>query len=556
MKFNIPIIILLLLAFGCSKESDQNSTADSDKTIKLETLEVEAFYDEKVTLCGRVLSLNSEKIVEHGFVVESLGTVSPARKEFPVSATAALGKVTLTISPADMDLRSRQSVSYQYYIKTQDNVFFGDKIPIVFSPISFIDQPGLQATIGETISVPGDFGKIDNSYILYVGRDNVLSVPFRVDDGGRTLLFEMPSGFAHGTQLTFNLSKREQDVDTFLAQLATVKVLGKLNPPESYDMYLSDYLRLSGPGVPQGFAPGMSIIIGDQEVSYFYELALWDLLAQAKGREFQLGFSNGRDRIIFPQKVRIPSPGQDDFRFHESRVHPGSNTTGGRIDMLRYGAASASIGGKLAGFTNMWNGVDNISVGMVEDGDYPLVLKGNILNYTSKSTIKVEKLRVSAVFPLKATLGDQVSLSGNFIDGKSYIVYLGGEYISSFRASGGQLTISLPNLTKGDKAITVGYGESWDSAINIQTGLSVEVLPASFDDFYPKSGPPGTNITLKGKGIGSGQIHFGDEWVFPHAYGKDEVTVMVPYSVTKGKKRVSVRYFTGWLASKEPFEVL
>lgn len=554
MKFNILIITLLVFLCGCNKGDDAPTIIDS-KPIELETLAVETANAKQVILSGRILHLNNEDILEHGFVVESNYFGEVKTTEYKSDKKVAAGKVTFEINDGSLNNPYGTYYTYYYYIKTATNSYKGANVSIVVSDLQYNYIHGLQATIGEKIVITGKFDQLDGAYSLYAGWDKDTRIPFALGDNNNTLVFEMPTGFAHGQEVSFNLRPNNEQNNS-IATLATVKVLGQLLPPADYSFYYSDALRLSGPGAPRGSAEGLSIIIGDRIVPYFYELRLHDLLNEASGTEFRLGYSNGRDTYIFPEKLKIKQPAVDQFSFWQRIVHPGGTTVGGRVDLGQFGYADASVGGKLAWFNNIWSGTDEVSIGLVDEGEYPLVLKGPILNYTSQSKIKVEKLKATAVSPKQGYYGDELTLSGNFIDGNVYIVDFGDYNKNTYVASGGKLKFPISNyLPTGDAAIKLGYETRTSGTVSVESGLSIKVLAGTFDDFSPKYGPPGTIITLQGKGLASGQIFFADERLYPYDYSSAEVKIQVPYTATKGKKRISVFYRTGWVSAPALFEV-
>lgn len=556
MNFNFLILGLLFLLYGCTKEPDV-VTPDSG-VIELETLGVAVANTEQVLLEGRILKLNNEKILQYGFKVEPAygNTEPPTATTYLIRDKIAPGKVTTKIT--DKALLTKQGGYYtaQFFIKTADTIYTGNKVNFAISDLVVDYHRGLMATIGETITVAGKFDQIDpSSFELYAGWDNPKKVDFSIAPDRSKLTFVMPWGFSHGQEVTFSLRRTAPEGHVNSISIATVKVLGRLLPPENYSYYFSDVLELSGLGVPNGYADDLWIIIGDKKVRYFPRLVISDLLYDASGTSFQLGYSNGRDIHIFPQKLQLKQPDADEFSFWRTHVHPRGNTTAGGLELGKYGNfLQASLGGKPARFFNYWNGTISVAIGDVEDGTYPLVVNGHTISYTSKSTIKVEKLKIHSVSPKQAYYADPVTLSGNFIDGDSYFVKVGGQYVYPLPASNGQLRFDLPSMEE-NAPIEVGYSASDGGEVIVQSGLSIKGLPGTFDDFTPKSGPPGTIVTLKGRGFGGGRIFFGDQNIYPFEYSSTQVKVEIPRLTTKGKKRLSVFYKTGWISAPSYFEV-
>ncbi|MBD1421976.1 IPT/TIG domain-containing protein [Sphingobacterium chuzhouense] len=556
MKLKYLIISLALLFFGgCKKES--NDPSIDAKPIALETLAPEVATGENIMLSGRILFLNGEKVLDHGFYLKFRtfegDTVS---REYRMGNRVDPGKVNYRVPDISEILNPYYQYTFYFYVKTDKQLYRGADVTFGISNPNFGYHRGLYATIGEDVILMGNYKDLAASHGLYVGWDGLTEIPFTLKNNKQTLTFKMPGGFSHGQEINFVLRDKDNQ-HNLVASLASIKVLATLTPPANYEYFFSDRLQLSGPGAPRGGADNLWIIIGDKKVRYYNPLALNDLLSDASGTSFQLGYSNGRDTYIFPEKLKLKQPAADAFGFSHRHVHPKGITIGAGLELNNYGSiynTSFSLGGKPASFSNHWTGVISVGIGDVPDGTYPLVVKGPILNYTSKKTIKVESLKISSVSPQKAYYLDPVMLRGNFVDGNTYFVKIDGEYRQTSRANNGQITFELPAVT-GNAPIEVGYNHSSDSEVIVQTGLTIDAPPSTFEDFTPKSGPPGTVVTLKGRGLGAGRIFFGDQNIYPFEYGSTQVKVEIPRIMTKGKKRLSVFFKTGWLTTSSYFEV-
>ncbi|MFD2902484.1 IPT/TIG domain-containing protein [Sphingobacterium anhuiense] len=558
MKSLYVYLFSLFMIIGCSKSEEVKPQPEPNTPVELETLVPDAANRKLIVLSGRALHLNNEQIKDHGFIMLADTQNQFLENKISLGKTIQVGKITKKIDPSK-ELIAIGSFTYKFYVETNLGTYYGEPIRVTLSSI-FIDyQSDLQGTVGEKITVNGDFAKITDGYILYSNYNDPKEIKYVISSNKNSIQFEIPSGYNHGTKLSiyFRPKAGNTAIDHDL-NIAEVKILGTLEPPTHYEFYLNDYLRLSGPSATSGPFDKMYIIIGDKLVPYFYELALFDLIYEQPRSSYRIGYFNGRDTVIFPEKIRFKTPRPEDVQLRQAFVHPGGTMAATGLDMTRfYHMSVATVGNKEAYYNAHWTGNDQIQIGDVPDGSYPLIINSPFFNYTSKEKIQVQSLKPKSLSLSKGYYGQKITIYGNFINKERYFIQLGNYQYSESIAEAGSVTFDIPGVAPGKHPITLSYQDMNSKTYSVKSALTIEVLAPTFESFSPKSGKPGDIITLKGKGIGYGRILLGGEYVDVIGGNADAPQISIPNRfIYKGKAHFDVQFDHEWIQSKETFEIL
>ncbi|WP_270090815.1 hypothetical protein [Sphingobacterium sp. SYP-B4668] len=548
---------VIFVTFSACKKTEENTPEDTTP-VQLETLGADVANHTHIVLAGRILYLNNEKVLDHGFVVKSFYTNPALEYKYSLGSSLQIGKVSKKIDTSK-DLRTAGSGSYQFYIETDKGIYYGESVRYDISGV-FIDyQHGLRASAGEVITIHGDFESIKSPFTLYSDYNSPKVISYELSVNKQALSFVMPDGYTHGNDLSFYVQANKADsVFNSSIPIAKIKVLGSLHAPEQYEYYYDDVLRLGSKGLPASFAYTFSVILGNKFVPYYHELSLSDLIYDQPLESFRIGYYNGRDTVIFPKKITLKKPDETAFKVRQSYVHPGNSlaVTGlplGRFPYIR----SMTIGDQSAYYNGMWNGDDRLQIGQVPDGVYPLVIKCVPFTYISQEKVTVQGLTATSASINRGHYGEEVTLRGNFIANERYHVVMGGESIYDLIAGNGTLKFHIPQIKPGLANITLKYGENYATHQVVPTPLQIEVLPPSFDSFYPKKGKPGDIITLKGKGIAYARIYFGQDYAMSVGGNVDAVEIAVPRQlIYKGKIHIVAQFNGNLFESKETFELL
>lgn len=549
--------LALMICFSCKKT--EQTTPIVDNPLKLETIGVDAANKKTIVFAGRVLYLNSEKIKDHGFLLKSGFGASSTEKKYALGDAVQIGKVQTKIeTPAEV-LETGVG-TYRFYIETDKNTYFGETVRFQLSNFLVDYQMGLSATAGETITVNGDFKDFNKeSYKLSYDFNNPKEVAYNIDATKRKVTFVVPAGYRHGVDLSFSLTPIQPETNfNSSIGLASVRILGTLAPPTSYNYNYDDYLRLSGTGLPPDRPSSFYVIIGDKLFPYSQELLLSDMIYDQPKTAYRIGYYNGRDTVIFDKKITLNIPKPTDLSIRQSHVHPGRSISVTGIIPYKYSFMPImSVGDKSARYSWTWNGDDKITIGDIPDGSYPFIMEGPFAKFESKEKIVVQSLKVTDAGSSKGYYGTSVKILGNFIRGDEYIARLGDQGDQNLQVANGSAVLEIPNIKPGKVKITVIYNDDHGKQHTVPTDHQIEVLAPIFDDFYPKSGKPGDVITLKGKGLGYCAIYMGDVRLISVGGTVDEPQVFIPRNIFfKGKVRISAQYQSDWIECKETFELL
>jgi len=203
------------------------------------------------------------------------------------------------------------------------------------------------------------------------------------------------------------------------------------------------------------------------------------------------------------------------------------------------------------------NANDELTIGDVPEGSYPVIFKNGIIDFTSSEEIRIEKLRISSISQKVVDYNHHIIIKGNFIDGQNYTVITNRTQYSTY-ASNGTITI-IPANTNGNKLEikNVGYSNSRGQNVMIDLNASLELIPIPiiFDGFYPKEGNYDTKVTLNGKGLFRGQVFVAGHWIPPIEITPTSLGILLPRVLLPGKYKIAIFYNNEWHTVDDHFEV-
>lgn len=550
------IVLLFLTQISCNKV--ETIPFEDTRPIQLETHGFEIIPDKKISLLSNVLYLNADKIIEHGFEFTSIDEGQEVIKNFPIKTPAAIGRVILTLDESMLNGLGYVQ-KFRYYIKTTKNDNYGQYLQYYVNHAQdFIVHPNqsLRGYTGDELTLKGNFKDVYARYDLYIGKSND-KIPFTVSNNNIDLSFKLPPNGQTESAYVYLVSKTNSEDADRQYYLTEVTYLTRLNPPESYIMDIYSHLTLSA---KEGLAYRTSILIGDQLIPYQQFLRLYDYLKPENGDSYRIGYFNGRDTIIFPQKLQLARPDTKEIYFQTTRVHPfGSTKVMGLRSYQLFGPTSFTLGSypvQMGLDTQV--GSYTLSAGDLPEGEYPLTIKNMNYELITEKKLKVEKLKVNKLIQNSHEMGSQVTISGNFIKGQYYNVHFTENGIYGILAEDGLIRFTIPVLKSGEHQVTVGYwNEIQSNSIPVHTNLSIQVSPFTYTGFAPLKGSGGTAIRLKGKSIAFATIYLGGNQIYASQIANtyDEVLVTLPNYLTPGQYKISARLADRWLQVPEVFEV-
>ncbi|MFU1859384.1 hypothetical protein ACK8HY_20465 [Sphingobacterium sp. NGMCC 1.201703] len=559
MKRIIAIIAAICLLISCKKSNTEPEVEVIQKGIELETLVPESLGSQGTKLLGRILALNSEKITEHGFMLitsKGLGAADTTWLKIidqPVAGNNSLLIKNLTIPP------SGQAFRLQYYVQTKDKKYWANTTEFLPTPIKVKALADSKVTIGQQLTVTGDFAKIDDTFRIYMRSQSSIAadpVPYTLNANKTSISFAVPHNLKHGNEIDFILADN-RFMSSFLAK---VSVIGTLSPPETYEFNYSDIIRFYGQGLSSNTDAPFQIIIGNKVLPYSVEYHLSDLLSGQRGKEFRIGYFNGADTIIFPKKIKLNIPSESAFQFYNTFAHPGSTL---RVDAanldqylpLSWDKSKVNLAGKIAQLQILWGQDDNLTIGNVAEGSYPIEILTDLYNYTSTQKLRVEKLKPTGISTGPVEPMALIKVFGNFMEGQRYTVVEKNGYTYDNIARNGSLEVYAVSNTKEFQIVKIGYSSDWNPPTWIDTDLKVAIKSTTFTGISPLSGNYSTKISLQGQGLRGATVHIGENVLFPSIDDYGNAYLYMPMYILPGKYKISIFQNGEWFTSEQFFEL-
>ncbi len=556
MKKIYYLAILLGLLMACKKDSEptsQKSISQQVKPIKLEAIVPESQGVSGMKFMGRVLHLNEEKIIEHGFLLQEQDPFNPG---LPIRLKI---DKKIQIGPNELLYANipKTGVNYtaKYYIKTDKQEYLSGGVTFRYVPVKL--EPFAERSVhqGDVISINGDFSKIDDSY--YVLGLTLDPIAYEISADKKTLRFTIDGRFNHGDEPIFTLVKN----NTMPIYLGRVNVLAKLLPLDNFMVNYREMITFGALGFKYDSKKPFEIIVGSNSFSLKTGTQSYvsDLVKNLKGNSFKFGYYDGIDTVYFPTPLKLDPPNVNDVFFREKVTHPNSSlrlSVYGLNQKMPLEKSKITLGNYTAIATANWNGEDWLTVSDIPEGNYGLKFVSDYFTYTPTDKITIRKLNVGSFSPKELVSTNYVTITGNFIDGKTYRIYSNIGMSPSSPAANGSINVYLDeSLADKFEIKKVGY---YDDILKKETlvdvSFSVQYGPITYSHFSPSTGNYNTKITLYGEGISRGMIFFDGKWMPADEVGLNQVS-FYPYMVTlPGKYKIAVFHKNKWLTVDQTFE--
>ncbi len=560
MKKIYYLILLIGLIMSCNKDSDPAPEKEAvSKPIKLEVLIPENHGSAGVKFIGRILHLNDESIKEHGFLIqEASGFGNSSTIDLKIPAKSQTGNNFLMVNKLD-----KAGINYEvkYYVITDKNKYLSEAVKFPYVPITLTPIEERNVQQGEIITIKGDFSKIDSTYyITGHGENSSITDNFylQISADKKSLNFRIIDRYGHGDEPYFTLSNNL----SMPIYLGRVNIVSKIDPLSNYDFYLRDRITFSATGFKFDSKKPLSILVGNKAFSYKtnFQSDVEDLIRGQKGNSFKFGYYNGADTVYFPKPLTLIPPISSDYYFRETYAHPNVTLSvnayelGRKMDFL---ASNITLGGKEASIYTTWNGSDRLTIGDVEEGSYPVKFVNNHFNYTSADKITVKKLQITSFSPSVIHDGEMLTITGNFMNGRSYRVYSNIGRSDSQPAASGKIQVLLDHsIASKIKIQKIGYyDETLDKETLVDVNYETEFSQLTYTHFSPSKGTLRTPIRLYGEGIGRAQIFFDGKWMPSYNGGKGWTEISLYGTILPGKYKIAVLYLNKWYTVDQFFEI-
>jgi len=544
---------------GCNKDSDPSPEMEESKPIELEVVVPESYGSDGIKLIGRVLHLNDETIKEQGFFLQEINPYAPSLPiQIKISSKPQSGNNVLMYTQF-----SKIGADYEvkYYIYTDKNQYLSKAIKFQYIPITLTSFSERNVNQGDLITVNGDFSKLDSNYYISSNTENsyiIEDFQLKISNDKKSLSFQIPERLGHGDEPYFTLSRN----NTMPIYLGRVNVVGKLLPLNNYDVYYRDQINFIATGFKFDSKKPFSILVGNKAFSLktHYQTTVEDLIKGQKANTFKIGYYNGVDTIYFPKLLKLNKPTADDFYFRETIAHPNFSISVNAYELERKMpliGSNISFGDKTAYLYTTWNGSDRLTIGDVPNGTYNVRFENDHFTYLSSKKLTIQKLQVTSFSPKIIQEDQMLTITGNFINGRSYRIYSNIGLSESQPAENGKIKVFLDyNIaTKIDIKKIGYYNETLKKETLIDVSYQTEFSPITYTHFSPLKGNVSTPIRLYGDGIGRAQVFFDGKWMPSYNSGKGWTEIALYGIILPGKYKIAVLYDDKWYTIDQAYEI-
>ncbi|NGM71718.1 MULTISPECIES: IPT/TIG domain-containing protein [Sphingobacterium] len=556
LNFCVLFCLSIVVLLSCKKETvviERNYAAPL-----VMTQNASIAGDDTFILKGEIKKLNDIEVIEHGFVFQKKLSNNAYEREQTIILTdkVDIGSFSktykLTSKPKEGD-----NYRYYYYLKTKLGVYKGEYTSIIINNIT-LPYLNTAATVGEVISLEGDFSKINTDYIL-VTEEHQAVIPYTISADKKKLDIKIANlkNAYHGRVIQFTLKSKIDAFGQTERRIASVKILGKLDNPKKLSYQLKDQLVISGEALPEDDNSDFLILINDHQIPYKKVIKLMEI-GGLDSKPFKLGYNNGRDIVRFPEEISIDKPLASQIVFDKKAIHPRSTFSIKGYD-FEYKDFEYHYLGTFSIIPNYKYGDQyTFRIADFKDGHYSYKYVSEFYEIETPTTIEVRSLKMNKPTQEEFYIGEKIHLTGSFIKGEKYYINLNdGDLMQEYACEEeGKLTVENLAGKKGRYKIGVGY-----------EGIGGAYFPQSFEitslgytiyDFFPKMGYQGQLITIKGKGVHqASSVHVGEISInYNIQREQDLIKFIIPNTFQKGKVTIGVTLNNEYYQFDEKFEIL
>lgn len=472
MNLKNTLIYLLVLVYtlqvSCTKEKEIEII---HTPIALKALSASDITESQVTLYGQIQGSTKEEIVDIGFIIYE----SNMNNDESIVKEISLGKQEIEIGKTvnytwkkdnifDLDL----IYSYVFYVKTLNGFYKSEPIHFEINQIKLDENTPIIATLDETISIEGNFKQITDLHFITFNENSTNRIPIQLNENKSKLTLTLPkNGYVHGNQIEVILNKQSKSDNSFFIKqkLITIKIAAKITGLKKYKVAFNDLIEIVGTGLPSYGDPNLILYIGDQKINYYNPTFTLSQIQNLKGKSYLFGYNNGRDSIIFSQKIELEQPNGNTLNFSE-KAHHGSFIFVDNFDFYRHfgNKQLQSFLGNTAINTQYEIYSNRTSFRIpseIPEGKYNLKFKGEITEITSSKTIEIIKFDWKSINKKSFYIGDTIQLNGKFFKNNSYSVLITS--LSQFipiSSYDGYIKFALPKIKSGTHQIRAQYNDN------------------------------------------------------------------------------------------------
>jgi len=553
MKKLIPILVLLIAIFSCTKKEEVLTKDINPLKIELSQSQNIIANKKEIILAAEILYIpEGETIVEHGFrLKKSEDVFNPSEFEkYVIKEKPVPGSITYKLPDINF-AQFGKTYQYFYYITTNIKTYTTQTKSFELSKFIINSFDRVKAAYNEEINITGDFTGLNSDYVLVDALGN--TIPYRINTN-YNISFKLPNTYSHGIIIPFSL-KNSKETNEPLHTVANVQVLGKIIEPENFTYKFMDDLILYGTNLSRE----LKIIVGNRVVNYEKSIEIQSLLYDQKGIEFDLGYDNGRDRVIFSKKLKLKDIPSNIIVFKEHVVHPNIETPINTNIFDYMSTMTLRVGNVQCAIRSSIDNNFYLMLRDIPDGKHPIKITNNNYNFQSNTSITIESLKFRGINKSEGSPLEKVEIKANFLNNPTveYFIHLRGYTSKIIVTKPGEGYFIVPEITAGSYPLSIGYNQ-YDYPI--YTWISADILfnvktKETKLDFFPKRVKASERVKLVMTGFFSSILFIGNQSVMV-SHEADGVYFYVPENLPKGKYKISMITALDAIKWHEPVDYL
>ncbi len=553
-KIWFSLIACTITFWACDKKESEIPPA-------IETVSVEAINSSTIKVTGTVDQVGNLPVSDYGFVYG-----------YNDYLTVESGiKVSLGKNPTQGSITKEIPITTSYghvrmYLTNSKGTAYGN--PLVF----YVPSPGItnivpaSAKMGDEIKIYGsNFGSSVSENIVLFG--NAQATVLSADPN--VLTVKVPDCFSwigYDGNVTISVSVSGKQIQTSLFKLLAT---------------ITDYNPKNG-----GFGTTVTITGRDFKNTYYGGINFGNLYAYCtyvnantikvdvpagiKSKSVPITFiANGTSQVIGnftmdPPIIESFSPETGIAGLTKLQVQGNNfNNSGGNI--LKIG--NTEMENVYTDYSDFGK-INKYIPQTLTPGNYDLSVFNGIEWVTAATKLNIVLPQVTSISPETGYVGDQITLTANFLDclkenNYAYLIFsnaMGARLYSNYITMVGteqQITVTVPAMASGtyDLSVFIHSTDYNRNDIEVPTSFQFTIKPPLITGFNPTSGYSGDEITIMGENLIDSEVLFGTVDARILSRTPTEIKVQIPNGID-GRMKISIVIYGQTIISENNFTVL
>lgn len=525
---------------ACSKTSVIDPNTES--AISLSTDVVTILASNQIKMVGEIKKLNSEPIQEIGFVLYDLDLDPTNPKEIKIDKPSTKeGKKEYTYTASNPFVIGKK-YAYCIYVRTNKAFYKGNQVEFMVDQIKTDPEKETKAVAGTYMSLEGDFSQLDkDSYITLAGKE-LGKLPFEVAKDKKSIKILAPTQMVnHDDVIDIILNRKDPNGNNYFSRtIGKMKIIARIHPPKSYEIYYNQALPITGDALPYQKS-SLNIIINGKKLPYYYGITIGEF-GPINQSSLKWSIDDGVKVTDFPEPLQLIAPKPEDLSLGPVQIHPDQSVDIFGIDFNQYFGNTlqkVKIGSKEFGYYMSYPSYLSIAIHDLPYGKHTVSLQSSLFNVTLNQQLELLPFNISSISPSEIYPNEELQIKGNFIKGMEYSVTFNDFFQTSAIAhSNSEIIYKVPFLIGNNYEVKLMYN---GKAINDQTQKSfrLKLLNPIITSLSAKQVNPGDVLILKGRGLEKvDYIFFENYAVVTERTSNEELKVKMPLMLLPGKYKI------------------